>query len=107
VLPERDVEETVKRLTPLLNDPNLDKKIDEAAGNAKPASQANMMANDADVLGDNMMDDGNDRRMKEKINKKNTGKTTSISGLQTTVGNNSMLAQVVGIIIGSPEFQRR
>jgi hypothetical protein len=27
--------------------------------------------------------------------------------MQTSAGNNSMLAQVVGVIIGSPEYQRR
>ncbi len=27
--------------------------------------------------------------------------------MQTVTGNNTMLAQVVGIIIGSPEFQRK
>ena len=27
--------------------------------------------------------------------------------IQTVPGNNSMLSQVVGIIIGSPEFQRK
>ena len=29
------------------------------------------------------------------------------NALITTAGNNSMLSQVVGIIIGSPEFQRK
>ncbi|HYC29392.1 MAG TPA: hypothetical protein VEB42_11255, partial [Chitinophagaceae bacterium] len=37
-----------------------------------------------------------------KISKKNKEPQ-----LQMAKGNNSMLGQVVGIIIGSPEFQRR
>jgi hypothetical protein len=31
----------------------------------------------------------------------------SLTAMQTSTGNNSMLAQVVGVIIGSPEYQRR
>jgi uncharacterized protein (DUF1800 family) len=108
VLPERDVEETVKRLTPMLNDPALGQKIEQAAGNAKPPTDANMSMSDNDLLGGTMMDDkDNDKLTREKISKKNLGKGASISSMQTTTGNNSMLAQVVGIIIGSPEFQRK
>lgn len=63
LLPERDVEKTIQRLTPLLNDPDLPEKIDKAAN--------------ADST----------RTMRTK--------------------GEYGLSQVVGIIIGSPEFQRR
>jgi uncharacterized protein (DUF1800 family) len=59
ILPERDLTATIKRLTPMLNDPDLSQKVDVAAN------------------GDGMVAKGND------------------------------MAQVVGIIIGSPEYQRR
>lgn len=63
LLPERDLQKTIQRLTPLLNDPDLPEKIDKAAN--------------ADST----------RTMHKK--------------------GEYGLAQVVGIIIGSPEFQRR
>ena len=66
ILPERDLAATIKRLTPMLNDPNLPQKVDAAS------------AKDGDVA------------MAEPV-----------------VSNGGMLAQVVGIIIGSPEYQRR
>ncbi len=112
VMPERDLEETVKRLTPLLTDPDLVKKIDEAAGKSAPSIDKNVM-NDAtlvkdDAMNDNMMNvDENGKKLKEKLGKKNLGKNAGFASMQTAAGNNSMLGQVVGIIIGSPEFQRR
>lgn len=63
LLPERDLDHTIRRLTPLLNDPDLPGKIDKAAN---PDSTRTMHP-------------------------------------QGEYG----LSQVVGIIIGSPEFQRR
>src|ERR1019366_3428522 len=39
MLPERDLNETVQRLAPLLNDPNLVKKVNEAAGKSPVTNQ--------------------------------------------------------------------
>jgi uncharacterized protein (DUF1800 family) len=63
LLPERDVEKTIRRLTPLLNDPDLAEKIDRAA-----RSDSSRSIHPKGEYG---------------------------------------LAQVAGIVIGSPEFQRR
>lgn len=71
IMPERNLDATIKRLKPLLKEPDLDKKVEKAA---------NTMGND-----DEMAIVKND-----KINKKG-----------------SELAQIVGIILGSPEFQRK
>lgn len=60
IMPERDLTATVKRLTPLLNEPELAQKVSQKVG------ETDVVAN-----------------------------------------NPSMLSQVVGIIIGSPEYQRR
>ena len=65
ILPERNLDATMKRLTPMLNDPGLVQKVDEAS--AKVAGPV----------------------------------------MSATATGNPMLAQVVGIIIGSPEYQRR
>jgi uncharacterized protein (DUF1800 family) len=69
ILPERDLDATVKRLMPMLNEPGIAKKVDAASAGVKGAV--------ADSASGDM------------------------------VSNEPMLAQVVGIIIGSPEYQRR
>jgi uncharacterized protein (DUF1800 family) len=66
-LPERNLEATVKRLTPLLTAPDLGTRVDQASGGAGEVAMAD----------------------------------------QAGSGVEPMLAQVVGIIIGSPEYQRR
>ncbi len=60
------------------------------------------MVNNEIMLGDDMEEGIGNKPAKEKGYKKN-----SANALQMAQGNNSMLSQVVGIIIGSPEFQRR
>ena len=70
LLPERNLDATVRRLTPLLNDPSISKKVEEAAARTETTDSAGVVR----------MEDGN---------------------------QNAMLGQVVGIIIGSPEYQRR
>jgi uncharacterized protein (DUF1800 family) len=68
ILPERDLDGTVKRLTPMLNDPAFAQKVNAASVRSQPAEADEEMYEDK---------------------------------------GNGMLAQVVGIIIGSPEYQRR
>jgi uncharacterized protein (DUF1800 family) len=105
ILPERNLDETVKRLTPLLNDPNLVKKVDDAAGKTAAPQQANaMQSNDMTMKDDVMLNNKNEGKV--RLNK-GGGKNDSLAALQGAQGNNSMLSQVVGIIIGSPEFQRK
>ncbi len=101
IMPERDLDETVKRLTPLLNDPDLDRKVDEAAGKTAPPQQANM-APDVPMNEDMLQGKG----AKDKVSKKGLSRN-SYASMQSAIGNNSMLSQVIGIIIGSPEFQRK
>ncbi len=88
LLPERELEETIKRLQPMLNDPELEKKISEAAAKTETARKADEDDEEA------MMGSRNRKQMQE--NKKNEEQMAA-----------NMLGQVVGIIIGSPEFQRR
>ena len=63
---------------------------------------------------DTMMDEGmmmDDTKVKKKpegkIQKNLNPKNDKAGQMQYATGNNSMLAQVVGIILGSPEFQRK
>jgi uncharacterized protein (DUF1800 family) len=101
IMPERNLDETVKRLTPMLNDPDLVKKINDAADKNKAPQQMGMVNNEI-AMNDDMEEGIGNKPGKEKGFKKNNA-----NALQTVAGNNSMLSQVVGIIIGSPEFQRR
>lgn len=92
IIPGRKLDETIKRLTPMLNDPKLMEKVDEASAKTPAATMAPATANDE------MMDKPAGLKGKKKNN---------FIAMQSTTGNNSMLAQVVGVIIGSPEYQRR
>ena len=100
-MPERNLDETIKRLTPMLNDPDFDKKAGKAAGRT-------VVPNAGDMAGSESMlnDDMNDMKPRDKPGKKGQARG-GYASMQTASGNNSMLSQVVGIIIGSPEFQRR
>ena len=81
LLPERDHEENIKRLTAMVRDANVEQKIAEAAAKNKLQQ---------------MEDDlGEDSRMQGTGDK--DGPRNSITSM----------GQVVGIIIGSPEFQRK
>ncbi|SEM96649.1 Uncharacterized conserved protein, DUF1800 family [Mucilaginibacter gossypiicola] len=90
ILPGRPLDETIKRLTPMLNDPKLMEKVDEASAKTPAATMA----------------PANDGMMEQQAGLKGKRKNNFIA-MQATTGNNSMLAQVVGVIIGSPEYQRR
>ncbi|MDN5284789.1 MAG: hypothetical protein JWR38_1063 [Mucilaginibacter sp.] len=95
IMPERKLDETIKRLTPLLTDPNLAQKVDEASSN-KLYAKVNQPASMSMTALDKAIDD----------NKKGK-RSNNVMAMQGTEGSNSMLGQVVGIIIGSPEYQRR
>jgi hypothetical protein len=87
LMPERELEETIRRLTPLLNHPEIEDKIKVAANDSPgktgkdPAeSSANLVEDDSTVLATNVPMADNQKYQ---------------------------LAQIVGILLGSPEFQRR
>ena len=91
LMPERDIEPTVKRLTPLLYQPQLNEKIQSAANNNKAA----VVTND-----EVMLHSDDDMMAAAKPKNKETV-------MQASYADKSMLSQVVGIILGSPEYQRR
>lgn len=101
IMPERKLDSAIKKLTPLLNDPDLVKKVSDAADrNAVPQT---MMNTDV-VMNDDMMDDD---KPGKKAAKGAKGLKKGNGQIQYATGTNTMLSQVVGIIIGSPEFQRK
>jgi hypothetical protein len=83
-MPERNLDKTIERLKSMLNDPDLIKKVETAA------SQNNKMQ---DAVNEDLM-------MNEKITDKKVNNSVKMAG-------DNMLAQVVGLILGSPEFQRK
>jgi uncharacterized protein (DUF1800 family) len=109
IMPERDLEASIKRLTPLLNDPELDKKVDEAAGKTTTPQQAMMETNNNEEA--NVMDEASELMPKQKKNgkpgKNKNNPRRDAYAMQDAKGTNNMLSQVVGIIVGSPEFQRK
>lgn len=89
MMPERDLTTTFKRLQPMLNDPALTIKVANAADKAAAS-------------GDKTMNDGDKTsNIEDKI------ASTADKRKEDKKYNNAMLAQVVGVIIGSPEFQRK
>ena len=94
LLPERDQEANIKRLTALISDNKVGDKIVAAANKIQPVMQeteTDMMGQRAEL-----------KQEKAMLNKKNKpGKMPML------VGNNSTVANVTGVIIGSPEFQRK
>ncbi len=104
MLPERNLDETIKRLTPMVSDPNFGKKVADAANKTAPVTGISI--NDNNEM---MMNDG-EKEMKTKEKKaggKKFAKGNNTMEIQYAFGDNKMLNQVVGIIIGSPEFQRK
>lgn len=84
IMPERPLDNTIKQLTPMLNDPQLVVKVDKASNiTAPPVKDALSMVGET------------------------TGKKARIQVMPKPDEVKSMMAQVVGIIIGSPEYQRR
>jgi len=94
IMPERKLDATIARLKPMLNDPNLEVNVAQAAEKSTPPQQMNTMANeDANI-------------MEGKENNKGKKALVNARPMQMN-GTNTMLSQVVGVIIGSPEFQRK
>ena len=95
VMPERDLDKTIKRLSPLLNDPQLVAKINTAINKTPAPTPANLTpVQDMTSMTNNQ--GASNPQVPAKVN-------AQVNNNQA----NNMLAQVVGIIIGSPEFQRR
>jgi uncharacterized protein (DUF1800 family) len=102
VMPERNLDKTYKELSPLLNDPTLADKVNNAAAkNTTPTAPDHPTTG---APGDMMTMSAGQQDNAAKPIAKEQPKVNA----QVNINNqNNMLSQVVGIIIGSPEFQRR
>jgi uncharacterized protein (DUF1800 family) len=81
LLPERDNEENIKRLTAMVRDANVEQKIAVAAAKTK------------------------NNNMEEELEEETRGQV--IRDKEDYKKEVTSMAQVVGVIIGSPEFQRK
>jgi uncharacterized protein (DUF1800 family) len=81
LMPGRNLDKTIQQLTPLLNAPDLQQKVDEAAGKAAQSTAAT-----------------------DSLHEEITSDQPLAKSDQTDVYR---LSQIVGILLGSPEFQRR
>ncbi|QQL50383.1 DUF1800 domain-containing protein [Mucilaginibacter ginkgonis] len=95
LLPGRDLTQTVKRLTPMLTDPELVNKVSAASNKTTPNTDTNIKPATA-------MQSGSDAMLAPPKTK-----DLIYAKAVLTPTSNTMLAQVVGVIIGSPEYQRR
>ncbi|MCG8461849.1 MAG: DUF1800 domain-containing protein [Holophagales bacterium] len=91
LLPERDPADTVARLEPMVRDPDLARKIEQAT----PEGSAEPEYDDWDPT----FFGGREGRPR--------GRGADRRPLPPTEPDTSPVAQVVGVILGSPEFQRR
>jgi len=94
IMPERDLDQTIARLSPMLNDPELLKKVEAAALKNEVPQPMQTMVNEDALMRNEVM---------SNTPLKNKPKSLDTNALSA----NSMLEQVVGVILGSPEFQRK
>lgn len=102
IMPERNIDATVKRLIPLIKDPSIQHKI-----NATTKAN-NINDNTTEITNTQGSDEmfGMDVQKKLKNSELKTQQGFNKTGEQQ-VFDSQILSQVVGIIIGCPEFQRK
>ena len=102
LLPERNQDDNIRRLTAMVRDANLGKKISEAADKNTAAPPDITNAAQDDMMAANTTKRNRRQNEKALLSKKNLPVTTLY-----VAGNTNTVSQVTGIIIGSPEFQRK
>ena len=103
IMPERDIDPTVKLLAPLLTEPGLMKKVNEVAIKTPVAQPVIQDKNNNASSANSMMIEEDKKPAVVEKPAKQLEKKPPVTASDT----NPMLSQVVGIIIGSPEFQRK
>lgn len=96
IMPERDLSQTIERLRPMLNDSQLQQKIEDSAEKSVTPQEKPLIEEDPLMMS----------TINGKAGVKGTFGKNQVRP-QIAAGSNTMLAQVVGIILGSPEFQRK
>ena len=103
LMPGRDLSSTLKLLTPMVTDPNLAKKVDKAS--PKDSGRSGAAGGDAD---DELLAAGSEMGTAKGVQAvKVRGKLGDEPKEPIDRRPPTPLEQVVGVILGSPEFQRR
>jgi uncharacterized protein (DUF1800 family) len=102
LMPGRDLTATLKLLTPMVTDPNLAKKVDKAS--LKEPAKSTATGGDAD---EEMLAGGSEMGMTGVKTVKVRGQLGAEPKEPIDKRPPTPLEQVVGVILGSPEFQRR
>ncbi len=103
LLPERNQDDNIRRLTAMVRDVNLGKKINDAVDKTVPPPTGLMNTEQNDMMAGAAPTTRNrTQNQKALLSKKNLPVTTLY-----VAGNTNTVSQVAGIIIGSPEFQRK
>ncbi|MEA2601228.1 MAG: hypothetical protein QOF89_2220 [Acidobacteriota bacterium] len=103
LMPGRDLTSTLKLLTPMVSDPELVRRVDKAAPKSS-SSGTGTMGGDAD---DELVYGDSDMSPKKSIAIKVRGRLGDEPKQPIDRRPPTPLEQVVGVILGSPEFQRR
>jgi len=102
LMPERDATATVERLEPMVRDPELARKIEAAS----PAAERRSLWDD-DSFSIPGLDDGPGPRRGLRPSRDGGDPWARWVGGAGAEVDDSAVAHVVGVILGSPEFQRR
>jgi uncharacterized protein (DUF1800 family) len=93
LLPERNQSENIKRLSALVRDENMANKIADATSKLPQPE----LVTETDMM----------QSMPSLKRNPNAGMRKQNQAMAVNIGNNSTVSQVTGVIIGSPEFQRK
>jgi uncharacterized protein (DUF1800 family) len=101
LMPERDLSHALEVLKPMVTAPDLARRIDEAAPDTPPAASAMATAGDTD-----------DDMPALSVGKSKAGKPNRLAKAERRAARAKFpeptpIEEVVGVILGSPEFQRR
>ncbi|HEV8577494.1 MAG TPA: DUF1800 domain-containing protein [Thermoanaerobaculia bacterium] len=99
LMPGRDLASTLKQLGPMVADPNLPKKVDQAAPKEAGKGAKGSDPEEELVFGDPELGTGRSIKIRDRLD--------DIPPQPTDRRPPTPLEQVVGVILGSPEFQRR
>jgi hypothetical protein len=102
LMPGRDLTSTLKLLTPMVTDPNLAKKVDKAS--PKDSARSTAAGGDAD---EELLAGGSEMGAAGVKSVKVRGRLGDEPKEPIDKRPPTPLEQVVGVILGSPEFQRR
>jgi hypothetical protein len=101
LMPGRDLTSTLKLLTPMVSDPELVRRVDKAAPKDSGPAMKSGDAADELVYGDSEMSPRKSTAIKVR------GRLGDEPKQPVDRRPPTPLEQVVGVILGSPEFQRR